>query len=202
MKFIPHFDASIHYVAYHCLILTTETHMRRFTTRLLVAVLLGIGSAIVFARDFYGRGYTIISEEKGSDDLSVVIHRHLSADSVHLALMQLLSGTGWRLASRAAADPKIQRLYMQQLPEQKRHLGPMSLDAALVWIGGDGWRLVVDPVNKLISYEIKSQYRQSVIHEWRQVPNNSAIVHKKQDKKKRIPKNPESPSIPSIKSAD
>lgn len=146
-------------------------------TKGLLVLLLGISSAMVLSRDFYGKGYTIVSEEQGGDDLSVVIHRHLPAGSVHFALMRLLSSTGWRLASRAAADPEIQRLYMQQLPEQKQLLGPMPLDTALVWIGGDAWRLIVDPVNKLISYEIRTEYRsrRPVVIKWHQVLNSKKL---------------------------
>lgn len=148
--------------------------MLRFT-RWLLGLLLGISSTLVLSRDFYGQGYTIVAEAQGGDDLSVVIHRHLPAGSVHAALIQLLSGTGWRLASRAAADPEIKRLYLQQLPQQKQLLGPMPLDAALVWMGGDAWRLIVDPVDKLISYEVTSQYRNRnpVVTQWHQVPNSN-----------------------------
>lgn len=125
---------------------------------LLLAVSLPVAAV---AQDFYGRGYTIIAPEQGSNDLTAIVYRDLPAGNVKGALEILLSGTGWQLADAFAADPMIFRLYNQQLPEQKRKLGPISLNEALVWIGGPAWRLVVDPVNKLVSYEVKGPYRES-----------------------------------------
>lgn len=66
--------------------------------------------------------------------------------------------TGWRLADRYAADDRIYRLYDQPLPEHKLRIGPMPLDQALTWIAGDGWALVVDPVNRLVSFEVEARY--------------------------------------------
>ncbi|SUO96627.1 hypothetical protein [Suttonella ornithocola] len=115
----------------------------------------------VEAKDLYGKGYTIISESKSSDDLQVIVYKNLNNGTVKAALEELLLGTGWKLADEYAADPMIFKLYNQSLPEQKQHLGPIQLNDALVWIGGNAWQLIVDPVNKLISYEVKAPYRQT-----------------------------------------
>ncbi|MFC2279288.1 MAG: hypothetical protein ACFNUL_08690, partial [Cardiobacterium hominis] len=63
-----------------------------------------------------------------------------------------------RLADRYAADDRIYRLYDQPLPEHKLRIGPMPLDQALTWIAGEGWALVVDPVNRLVSFEVRERY--------------------------------------------
>lgn len=34
----------------------------------------------------------------------------------------------------------------------------MQLDQALTWIAGEGWALVVDPVNRLVSFEVEARY--------------------------------------------
>lgn len=108
--------------------------------------------------EYYGSGYTIISQAHAGDDLLATVYRQLTPGTVGQALPQLLDGTGWRLADRYAADDRIYRLYDQPLPEHKLRIGPMPLDQALTWIAGDGWALVVDPVNRLVSFEVEARY--------------------------------------------
>ena len=128
--------------------------------RLLTAILLVLAASAAAAPqgEYYGSGYTIISQEHGNDDLQATVYRQLTPGTVGQALPQLLDGTGWRLADSHAADDRIYRLYNQPLPEHKLRIGPMPLDQALTWIAGDGWALVVDPVNRLVSFEVEARY--------------------------------------------
>ena len=129
--------------------------------RLLTATLLVLAASAATAApqgEYYGSGYTIISQEHGNDDLQATVYRQLTPGTVGQALPQLLDGTGWRLADSHAADDRIYRLYNQPLPEHKLRIGPMPLDQALGWIAGDGWALVVDPVNRLVSFEVEARY--------------------------------------------
>ena len=129
--------------------------------RLLTATLLVLAASAAAATpqgEYYGSGYTIISQAHGNDDLQATVYRQLAPGTVGQALPQLLDGTGWRLADRYAADDRIYRLYDQPLPEHKLRIGPMPLDQALTWIAGDGWALVVDPVNRLVSFEVEARY--------------------------------------------
>ena len=129
--------------------------------RLLTATLLVLAASAAAAApqgEYYGSGYTIISQAHGNDDLQASVYRQLAPGTVGQALPQLLDGTGWRLADRYAADDRIYRLYDQPLPEHKLRIGPMPLDQALTWIAGDGWALVVDPVNRLVSFEVEARY--------------------------------------------
>ena len=128
--------------------------------RLLTAILLVLAASAAAAPqgEYYGSGYTIISQEHGNDDLQATVYRQLTPGTVGQALPQLLDGTGWRLADSYAADDRIYRLYNQPLPEHKLRIGPMPLDQALTWIAGDGWALVVDPVNRLVSFEVEARY--------------------------------------------
>lgn len=129
--------------------------------RLLTATLLVLAASAAAAApqgEYYGSGYTIISQAHGNDDLQATVYRQLAPGTVGQALPQLLDGTGWRLADRFAADDRIYRLYDQPLPEHKLRIGPMPLDQALTWIAGDGWALVVDPVNRLVSFEVEARY--------------------------------------------
>ena len=129
--------------------------------RLLTATLLVLAASAAAAApqgEYYGSGYTIISQAHGNDDLQATVYRQLTPGTVGQALPQLLDGTGWRLADRYAADDRIYRLYDQPLPEHKLRIGPMPLDQALTWIAGEGWALVVDPVNRLVSFEVEARY--------------------------------------------
>lgn len=125
------------------------------------SLLLGLSQITVQAQTYYGQGYTIISQEQGGNDLKVVVFKQLPKGNVKQAIEILLLGTGWQLAQEQAADPMIYKLYYQQLPEQKTAIGPMPLDEVLTWLAGPAWRLVIDPVNKLVSYEVRAPYRQS-----------------------------------------
>lgn len=129
--------------------------------RLLTATLLVLAASAAAAApqgEYYGSGYTIISQAHGNDDLQATVYRQLAPGTVGQTLPQLLDGTGWRLADRYAADDRIYRLYDQPLPEHKLRIGPMPLDQALTWIAGEGWALVVDPVNRLVSFEVEARY--------------------------------------------
>ena len=113
------------------------------------------------AQTYYGNGYTII--EKGTVDdrlsgLDAMVFKTIDAYSVQEGLEQLLQGSGWALAGAANADPQIWRLYRQPWPDNKRSINPMPLARALSWVAGDGWSLVVDPVNRLVSFEVNVRY--------------------------------------------
>ncbi|WP_040389458.1 hypothetical protein [Cardiobacterium valvarum] len=124
---------------------------------LMLAAVLGI-SAHAATSEYYGPGYTLISAAGDDSDLQTVVYRQLYPGTVGQALPQLLEGTGWRLADSYAADVRIYRLYNQPLPEHKLRIGPMALDKALTNLAGEGWELVVDPVNRLVSFEVRERY--------------------------------------------
>lgn len=113
------------------------------------------------SENLYGDGYLIVEKEslKQSDDLNQTIYRQIKDNYVGGGIVDLLKGTGWKLASVDASDPNIMRLYNQPYPQHKRSIGPATLIDSLKFIGGNAWELVIDPVNKLISYELASSYR-------------------------------------------
>ena len=115
----------------------------------------------VQAQTYYGNGYTIVEQGTVDDRLSgldAMVFKTIDAYSVQEGLEQLLQGSGWALAGADNADPQIWRLYRQPWPDNKRSINPMPLSQALSWVAGDGWSLVVDPVNRLVSFEINVRY--------------------------------------------
>lgn len=113
------------------------------------------------AQTYYGNGYTIVEQGTVDDRLSgldAMVFKTIDAYSVQEGLEQLLQGSGWALAGADNAGPQIWRLYRQPWPDNKRSINPMPLSQALSWVAGDGWSLVVDPVNRLVSFEINVRY--------------------------------------------
>lgn len=113
------------------------------------------------AQTYFGNGYTIVEGIDGNtlpDDLDARVFKSITAYTVEEGLHQLLEGSGWSLAGHGSADPDIYRLYGQRYADNKRTISPMPLSSALQWIAGDGWELVVDRVNRLVSFEVRGRY--------------------------------------------
>ena len=70
------------------------------------------------------------------------------------AVRYLLQGSGYRLAGPAVIDPATQALLALPLPTAHRHLGPMALRQALATLAGPAFRLIQDPVHRLVSFEL------------------------------------------------
>lgn len=75
------------------------------------------------------------------------------------ALRHVLQGSGYRLAQAYASDPAMTGLLSQPLPEAHRELGPVTLEAALTTLAGPSFRLVIDPLHRLLSFEVRETYR-------------------------------------------
>ena len=69
------------------------------------------------------------------------------------AVETLLGPSGYRLASPFAAEAERAELLNLPLPEVHRTLGPLPLRTALAILAGPAFRLVEDPVHRLISFE-------------------------------------------------
>ena len=82
-----------------------------------------------------------------------------SAQTVGHALKQVLARSGYRLASLDASCPSLPTLLGWPLPAVHRTLGPMRLDEALKTLAGPAHYLVVDPVHRLVSFELREPYQ-------------------------------------------
>ena len=76
-----------------------------------------------------------------------------SVTRVGQAVEHLLRPSGYRLSPQHAAEPTRQSLLNLPLPEPHRTLGPMPLKTALETLVGPAFRLVEDPVHRLVSFE-------------------------------------------------
>lgn len=75
------------------------------------------------------------------------------------ALEYLLLRSGYRMAKGSTLDPGMPVLLTRPLPEVHRTLGPITLEEALRTLAGHVYRLAVDPLNRLIAFDLKDKYR-------------------------------------------
>ena len=69
------------------------------------------------------------------------------------AVRYLLQRSGYRLATAESIGPDTVALFALPLPAVHRGLGPMTLRDALETLAGSAFRLVQDPVHRLITFE-------------------------------------------------
>ena len=95
-------------------------------------------------------------DENQVDLLSVVVTRNLPehVNTVGQAVATLLDGSGYRLLSADLAEPYRTLLFALPLPEVQRQLGPLTLRQALELLTGPAFRLVIDSVYRLVSFEL------------------------------------------------
>jgi len=70
------------------------------------------------------------------------------------AVQHLLQQSGYRLAAPEATRPEAAYLFALALPAVQRSLGPMTLKQALEMLAGPAFRLVEDPVHRLVAFEL------------------------------------------------
>lgn len=85
--------------------------------------------------------------------LTVTVEFPSQVRTVGEAVGHLISGSGYRLAVGGAADPARSDLLGLPLPEAHRSLGPMPLRDVLETLAGPAFRLVEDPLHRLVSFE-------------------------------------------------
>ena len=108
--------------------------------------------------------YSSVSTEPTSaqqDLLSVIIQLDFprSIQTVGSAITILLLNSGYRLADLKVADPSLAILLDSPLPSVHRSLGPISLRKALTTLSGKTWDLIVDPVHRLVSFDLIEKYK-------------------------------------------
>jgi hypothetical protein len=79
--------------------------------------------------------------------------------TVGRAMKNLLAGTSYILAQGFTADPEIHVLLEARLPQRQRSLKNFSIKDALSIIAGDPWLMVIDPVNRMVSFELPYPYQ-------------------------------------------
>ncbi len=96
-----------------------------------------------------------------ADPFALLIHTQFSfsVQTVGRALERVLAPSGYQLASVPASCPSLPSLLAWPLPAVHRRLGPMRLDEALKTLAGPAHYLVVDPMHRLVSFDLREEYQ-------------------------------------------
>ena len=81
--------------------------------------------------------------------------------SVGQAIQFLLKDTGYKL-TRFHPDKRVHQMFRLSLPKIHRRMGPITLEQALKTLSGEPWNLAVDPINRLISFQLPDLYKNPV----------------------------------------
>lgn len=86
--------------------------------------------------------------------LKVIVNTRIpnSVYTVEQAVQFLLLRSGYRLADPSTRTHEAKVLLNHSLPQVHRQLGPITLDKALKTLAGDAFELVVDPINRKVTY--------------------------------------------------
>jgi len=82
--------------------------------------------------------------------------------SVGQAIRFLLKDTGFRLA-RYHPDKRVFQMFRLSLPKIHRHMGPLTLEQALNTLSGEPWILSIDPINRLVSFQLPDYVETAVV---------------------------------------
>ena len=129
----------------------------------LTVLMLG-GTAASYASDVIstGRYARVVNtpEIHQRNPLKVTVQTRIPFDitTVGEAVAFLLHRSGYQLADDTVLSPQAKRLLAFTLPASQRNLGPLTLDQCLMLLGGEGYRLVVDPVNRKIAYVVVTDF--------------------------------------------
>jgi len=134
-------------------------HSSRYRQLSSALALLGLMlSSVVAAEEVQVGRYATVAALPTAEQielLSAIVNMAFPASIVTVgqAVRYLLQPSGYRLSSQGTSEPIRETLLNLPLPEPHRALGPMPLKTALVTLAGPAFRLVEDPVHRLVSFE-------------------------------------------------
>ena len=115
------------------------------------------------------------ANEAQKDPLSAVIPNLTfgwQVVTVFDALQVLLNDSGYRVATYHP-DLRVHQLFNLALPSIHRQMGPISLENALNTLSGSPWMLAVDPVNRLVTFQLPRHYKTPRVYTTPSVPQVS-----------------------------
>ncbi len=107
--------------------------------------------------------YSLVSAtptEQQSELLSVMVTVTMPEpiQTVGDAIHHVLRPSGYQLARFDAQGLEVLQLLQRPLPQSHRTLGPMPLQDILLTLATPAFRLHIDPVHRLIAYDLKPEY--------------------------------------------
>jgi len=83
--------------------------------------------------------------------------------SIGQTIEYLLKRSGYQLVQPQAKQIELTRFFLKRLPDVHRHIGPMSLEDALIILTAPAFKLNQDPVSRLISYELDTCFAGEIV---------------------------------------
>ncbi|MFK5948650.1 MAG: hypothetical protein QM500_07775 [Methylococcales bacterium] len=83
--------------------------------------------------------------------------------SIGETIAYLLKRSGYQLMQPEAKQIELTKFFLKRLPDVHRHIGPMTLEDALTILTSPAFKLNIDPVRRLISYELDKQYAGEIL---------------------------------------
>jgi type IV pili sensor histidine kinase/response regulator len=137
--------------------------MRNFLQLSVMALALASNAYATDSAVMVGRYSTIdpkpLNYQEDLFDVIVRVGFPNGIDTVGQALEHLSARSGFRVTSDQASCPSLPILLSLPLPAVHRELGPMSLLDALKTLAGPTHYLVIDPVHRLISFQVRHNYK-------------------------------------------
>jgi len=126
-------------------------------TAICVAGMCLVASVNLQASDIQTGRYSMLSAAptKAQAELleaTVTVQLPARIQTIGEAVRYLLHRSGYRLPTIESTEPDTLALFVLPLPAVHRHLGPMTLRAALETLAGPAFHLVQDPVHRLITF--------------------------------------------------
>ncbi|MEQ1546945.1 hypothetical protein [Methyloglobulus sp.] len=92
--------------------------------------------------------------------LLTVIDVHIpdGINTVKDSTQYLLQFSGYQLSQTVKPESHVVALLQRNIPEVHRHFEQVVLRDALLALCGNGYRLLADPVNRLVAYEREPKY--------------------------------------------
>lgn len=81
--------------------------------------------------------------------------------SVGQAIQFLLKDTGYKL-TRYHPDKRVHQMFRLSLPKIHRRMGALTLEQALNTLSGEPWILSIDPINRLVSFQLPKYFNTAI----------------------------------------
>jgi hypothetical protein len=91
-------------------------------------------------------------------------------------MKDVLAGSGYLLAQKLASDPQVTALLDAPLPLQQRDLRQLTVLEALRILAGEPWQVTLDPVHRLVSFELPIGYEPEPVHPQRKLNNGLSLL--------------------------
>lgn len=123
---------------------------------------------------------SLSAQQEQRQPLTNVINLNLdrNATTVLDAIDAALKDSGYRLATYHP-DRRVVQMFALPLPAVHRTLGPISVAGALKTITGKPWSLVVDPINRLVTFQLPDTYKDAPLVYVKPKPAPKPVVQTK-----------------------